>query len=132
MRRGPYATDTRTFTPYVTEWVTPENLQPSSTLDSGERRIKRRFVSATAYPNRALNSASFALLALLAQKHGLDDDAVDLARRTLLRMDDDALHYWWDDGTLPDDLKELHNIFAPEIPAMWLVAYWTGRAQGVW
>ena len=132
MRRGPYATDTRTFTPYTTEWITPENLSPSSVLDHGERRIKRRFVSATAYPNRALNSASFAALALLVQRLGLDDEAVALARRTLLRMDEDAQRYWWDDGSLPDELKELHNIFAPEVPAMWLVAYWTGRAQGAW
>jgi hypothetical protein len=132
LRRGPYATDTHTFTPYATEWITPENLPASSTLDNGERRIQRRFVSATAYPNRALNSASFAALALLAHRHGLDDEAVPLAKRTLLRIDDEAMRYWWDDGTLPPDLQELGNIFAPEIPAMWLVAYWTGRVQGAW
>jgi hypothetical protein len=132
MKRGPYATDRRTFTPYPTEWITPENRHKLSTLDNGERRIKRRYVSATSYPNRALNSTSFAALALLAQKYGFDEQAVALARRTLLRMDEDSLHYWWDDGTLPEELKELHNIFAPEVPAMWLVAYWTGRAQGAW
>lgn len=132
MQRGPYATDTRTFAPYPTEWITPENMQALSTLDNGERKIKRRFVSATAYPNRALNSASFAALALLAQSYGLDEEAVVLARRTLLRMDENAMRYWWDDGTLPAEMKELYNIFAPEVPAMWLVAYWTGRGQGAW
>ncbi len=130
--RGPYATDTRIFTPYPTEWITPENRTKLGTLDNGERNIQRRFVSATAYPNRALNSASFAALALLVQRYGLDDNAVALAQRTLQRIDDDALHYWWDDGSLPTELKELHNIFAPEIAAMWLVAYWTGRSQEVW
>lgn len=132
LMRGPYATDTRTFTPYPREWITPENMQKLSTLDNGERRIQRRFVSATAYPNRGLNSASFAALGLLAHRYGLDDEAVALAKRTLLRMDEDAQRYWWDDGTLPDEMKELHNIFAPEVPALWLVAYWQGRAQGAW
>lgn len=132
MRRGPYDNQTRTFTPYPTEWITPENLAPSSTLDNGERRIKSRFVSATAYPNRGLNSASFAALGLLTHSYGLDEEAVALAKRTLLRMDEDAQRYWWDDGTLPAEMKGMHNIFAPEVPALWLVAYWTGRSQGVW
>jgi hypothetical protein len=132
MQRGPYATDTRSFTPYPEQWITPENVQQLSTLDSGERRIQRRWVSATAYPNRALNSVCFAALALLAQSHGFDDRALSLAKRTLLRMDEQAMRYWWDDGTLPQEMKQLHNIFAPEVPAMWLVAYWTGRTQGAW
>jgi hypothetical protein len=132
VRRGPYATDTRTFTPYPEQWVTPADAAQLQTLDPGERRIRRRWVSATAYPNRALNSACFAALALLVHSHGLDERAPTLAKRSLLRLDENALHYWWDDGTLPPELKDLHNIFAPEIPAMWLAAYWMGRAQGAW
>ena len=32
----------------------------------------------------------------------------------------------------PAELKPLTNIFAPEVAAMWLVAYWMGRLQKVW
>ena len=35
-------------------------------------------------------------------------------------------------GTSPDELKGLHNIFAPEVAGVWQVAYWMGAAQGVW
>jgi hypothetical protein len=71
-------------------------------------------------------------LALLVARYGFDDEAIPLAKRTLACMDDDAMRYWWDDGSLPDEMKALRNIFAPEVPAMWLLAYWTGRAQGAW
>ena len=72
----------------------------------------------------------FAALGLLARSHGLDDNAHILARQTLLRMDADSLRWWWDDGNLPDELKGLHNIFAPEAAGVWQVAYWMGVSQG--
>ena len=55
----------------------------------------------------------FAAPSLLARSHGFDDNAHKLARQALLCMDGDALRWWWDDGNLPDELKGLHNIFAP-------------------
>ncbi|MBI3942742.1 MAG: hypothetical protein HY326_06990 [Chloroflexi bacterium] len=132
LRAGPYDTATRIFTPYPDKWVTPEDVQRLGTLDTGERRVKRRWVSATCYGNSPLNAGCFAALGLLARSHGLDDQAHTLSKRSLMRLDPDTIRYWFDDGKLPDELKFMHNIFAPEVPAMWLVAYWTGRLQGVW
>ena len=38
--------------------------------------------------------------------------------------------WYTSDGGLPSELKGLRNICAPEVAAMWLVAYWMGRLQG--
>jgi hypothetical protein len=110
--------------------VTQAEISQFPTLDSS--KIERRWVSATAYANRMLDSACFAAVALLARERGLDDDAHTTAQRTLLRMDANTLRWWWDDGHLPPELKPLFDIYAPEVAAMWLVAYWMGRNQKVW
>ncbi len=129
---GSYDTVQRIFTPYPNQWVTPETAGQLKTLDGGERRVRQRWVSATGHGNHVLNACCMAALALLARRRGLDDGAHEAARRTLLRLGDDDMHYFWDDGSLPDELKPLTHIFAPEVPAMWLVAYWLGRQQDAW
>jgi hypothetical protein len=131
-RAGPYDTVNRTFTPYPDRWVPREDAYLLPTLDGSTARVRERWVSSTCFPNRALNAGFAAALALLARSHGLDDDAHKLAKRTLLRLDEDTMRWWWDDGKLPHELKPLLNIYAPEVPAAWLVAYWMGRQQGVW
>ena len=72
------------------------------------------------------------LLSVLVRKHGLDDEAHLLGRRILLRLDEDDCREWWDDGKLPEELKPLRNIFAPEVAAIWLTGYWMGRLEGAW
>lgn len=128
--KGPYDWVHRTFTPHPHRWVGQADLGHFPTLDPS--RIERRWVSATAYANRMFDSACFAALGLLARQQGLDEQAHAAAQRTLVRMDESTLRWWWDDGNLPADLKPLFNIFAPEVAALWLVAYWMGRLQKVW
>ena len=98
------------------------------------RKTGRRWLSATCLPNQSLNAACTAALALLARSHGFDDGAHRVAERTLLRLDDDSLRWWRGDCRgLPDKLdRPILNIFAPEVAAVWLVAYWMGRLQEVW
>jgi hypothetical protein len=63
----------------------------------------------------------------------LDDNAHLAAKKILLRMDENTLRYfWWDSGTFPSEMKPLLNIFVPQVPAVWLAAYWMGREQRVW
>ena len=134
---GYYDTEDGSFTPYPNRWLTHEDSKSNAPWGgkwghAPEKEGVRTWVSATNMNNRALCSAMFAALGLLARSHGLDDNAHILARQTLLRMDADSLRWWWDDGNLPDELKGLHNIFAPEAAGVWQVAYWMGVSQGVW
>ena len=134
---GYYDTEDGSFTPYPNRWLTHEDSKSNAPWGgkwghAPEKEGVRTWVSATNMNNRALCSAMFAALGLLARSHGLDDDAHLLARQTLMRMDADSLRWWWDDGNLPDELKGLHNIFAPEAAGVWQVAYWMGVSQGVW
>ena len=92
----------------------------------------RRWFSSTCYGNNTLNLSCSAALALLARAHGLDDQAHEKAKRVLLHMDEDTLRRYWREETLPEEIRPKERIFAPEIPAMWLVAYWMGRLQRVW
>ena len=131
VRNGQYEPVKRVFTPYPHGWVDPEAADRLRTLDSGERRIQKRWVSPTCFRGRTAVSAYAVMLALLARSYGLAHDVGALASRTLLRLDEDTLGWMWDDGTLPDELKPIVNVFAPEIPAAWLAAYWMARLQGV-
>jgi hypothetical protein len=130
LRYGNYDTATGAFEPYPDRWLTPADAGAFPTL--APRKTGRRWMSATSQSNRPLNSACAAALALLARSHGIDDDAHRLAERTLTRMDEALLRWWWDDEKLPEDLKPVLDIFAPEVPAVWLVAYWMGRLQHAW
>jgi hypothetical protein len=127
---GHYDTAAKTFTPYPDRWLTEDDRDAFPV--QAPRKVGRRWISATCLGNRALNSACSAALALLARSHGFDDGAERQAERTLRRMDADSLRWYWDDGKLPVELKPINNIFAPEVAAMWLIAYWTGRLQQVW
>jgi len=116
-RFGPYDTVHRSFTPYPSTW------DP----------VEKKWQSATCQGNYPLNCIFAGMLALLAQAHGLDDKAHRSAKRTLLRMDENTLRWWGGyDEKLPDEMKPILNIFATEVPALWLAAYWMGRLQGVW
>ena len=97
----------------------------------GERRIQRRWVSTTCLRGRAGVSAYAVTLALLARSYGLVEEVGAQTTRTLLRLDQDTLGWMWDDGTLPDELQPIANVFASEIPAAWLTAYWMARLEGV-
>ena len=113
---GYYDTEDGSFTPYPNRWLTHEDSKSNAPWGgkwghAPEKEGVRTWVSATNMNNRALCSGMFAALGLLARSHGLDDNAHELARQTLLRMDSDSLRWWWDDGNLPDELKGLHNIF---------------------
>lgn len=132
MRHGSFDTQTRAFTPYPDRWVESEESDQLPTLDQGERRVKLRWVSSTSYAGRPGLSCYAAYLALLAQSHGFEDRAAEIGRRILLRIGDEHMRWWWNDGSGPEELGPVYNIFAPEVPAGWLVAYWTGRLQGTW
>jgi hypothetical protein len=128
---GHYDTVNRTFTPYPSKWLTHEDSKDWPT--QAPRKAGRSWISPTSLGNRSLNCALLAALALLARSHGLDKDAHLAAARILQRMDESTLRWrWWDDGKLPPELKPSLNLFAPEVPAAWLVAYWMGRLQKVW
>ena len=129
-RFGSYDATNHTFTPYPNQWVDRSGADRLGVTDPSQNA--RRWVSATSLSNRALTAGMSAALGMLAQAHGLDRDAHRAARRILLRLDEDKMRWWWDDGTLPDELKPLLNIFGPEVPAVWLVAYWHGRLLGAW
>jgi hypothetical protein len=130
LRYGHCDTASGSFAPYPDRWLTPDDAEAFP--EHAPRKSGRRWLSATAQFNRPLNSASAAALALLARSHGIDDDAHRAAERTLLRMDEEFLRWWWDDGRLPEELKPLLDTFAPEVAGVWLVAYWMGRLQQVW
>jgi hypothetical protein len=127
---GHYDTADRSFARYPDRWLSSEDA--AAFPEQASRTKNRRWTSATSLSNRPLISACSAALALLARSHGLDDNAHEAAQRTLLRMDESMLRWWWDDDALPDELKPLMNIFAPEVAGMWQVAYWMGRLQQVW
>jgi hypothetical protein len=127
---GHYDTVARSFTPYPDRWLTREDA--AAFPAQAPQKMERRWISATALANRPLISACAAALALLARSHGLDDNAQLSAERILRRMDEESLRWWWDDGKLPSELKPVHNIFAPEVAAMWLIAYWMGKSQQLW
>ena len=129
-RFGAYDAVHHTFTPYPNQWVDRAGAGRLGVTDPSKNA--RRWVSATNLSNRALTAGMAAALGVLAQSHGLDDDAHHAARRILLRLDEDKMRWWWDDGGLPDELKPLLNIFGPEVPAVWLVAYWHGKLIGAW
>jgi hypothetical protein len=128
---GHYDTSEKTFTPYPERWLTREDAD-AFPAQAPRRTAKRHWISPTSLPNRSQNASCAAALGLLARSHGFDDGADAVARRALERLNEDMMRWWWDDGKLPDELKPLANIFAPESAAMWLVAYWMGRLQQVW
>jgi hypothetical protein len=131
MRFGMHVAGTGVFTPYPNRWITRSDAAewPAQV----PRKTERRWLSATCLPNRSFICAFSAALGLLARSHGLDPDAHAAARRILLAIDEAALRWWWwDDGSLPEELRPMLDIFAPEVPAAWLVAYWMGRLQKVW
>jgi hypothetical protein len=123
---GTYDTTTGRFTPETEGWSqrNPPNAGPLPTL--------RWWRSPTGYSGRTLYCLAVAILALMAREHGHDPSSHHLAQRILLRIDNDRLRQYWDDGHVPDEMQPMLNMFAPELPALWLVAYWMGRQQGVW
>jgi hypothetical protein len=132
---GRYEVLRHSFTPYPDRWLTRKDLAtwPELLPALGPEPFKpeRTWSSSTDLGNRALDCACTAALAFLVRSLGLDDQAHVLARKTLLRMDEDTLRLWWDDGKLPTEMKPMHNIFAPEVAACWQVAYWMGRSQNI-
>jgi hypothetical protein len=130
---GRYDVLRHSFTPYPDRWLTREDLslwpELMPMIGPEPARSAKIWISATDLGNRALDSACTAALAFLARSRGLDDQAPLFARKTLLRMDEDTLRWWWDDGKLPTEMKALHNVFAPEVAGVWQVAYWMGRSQ---
>jgi hypothetical protein len=131
-RFGQYDYLRHSFTPYPDGWQTLDatwNALSRSTVQRAPLKTRKTWVSATCMGNRALNSALSAALAFLARSRGLDDQAHLSANKTLLRMDEDSLRWWWDDGKLPAEMKPLLNFFAPEVAGAWQIAYWMGRSQ---
>ena len=128
---GSYDHQADRFARYEDKWLTMDQARG---IPSAQAREKKTWLSATSMGNRPLNSALMAALALLARQHGLDEhgDAVALATKTLERMDESTLLWWWRDETMPPELYPNAEFFATEVPAAWLIAYWMGRQQGVW
>ena len=127
---GVYDEDTETFTPYENRWVDAAGRARLGVTDPNQS--DRRWISPTSFPGRMTTSSLLAVLGLMARARGLDDSAHEVGRRTLASIDDDSLRWLVDDGTLPEELAPVTNMFAPEVPANWLVPYWMGREQGVW
>jgi len=123
---GIYDTKTKQFTPTQEGW---SNQNPPS---EGTKPTVRWWRSSTGYEGRTMYSLLVAALGLLARKHGLDARAHETSRKILLRVNRDCLRQCWDDGRLPPEMKPVANLFGPEFPAEWLVAYWMGREQKVW
>jgi hypothetical protein len=129
---GLYDRETGEFTPHPHGWVSADEARELQVGYPPPELLGRTWTSPTCYVMRPSETCTFAACALLARSHGLDPGADGAARRMLLRIDEDLLRYWWDDGDLPPELKPLSNVFSTETAAMWLVAYWMGRCQRVW
>lgn len=125
VRWGSYDTVSRAFTPYPSGWMNDAD-GARYPFAAPSRPGARRWVSPVSYPNKSLNCALVAALAGIVRGRGLDDDgsANRVALRILERMDVDSLRWWWDDGSAPVELRDLTNLFAPEVAGAWLVAYW--------
>ena len=131
IRFGHYGARDGSFAPYPDRWLT--RADAGAWPAQAPRKVERRWLSSTCLPNRSLNCAFSAALALLARSHGLDERGHIAARRALLALDEQTLRWWWwDRGNLPAELRPMLNIFAPEVAAAWLVAYWMGKLQKVW
>lgn len=123
---GVYDTTTGRFTPVTRHWSA--EAPPSA----GGPTPQRWWRSPTGYSGRTLYTLAVAIVAMMARKRGFDDEAHHVAEKILLRIDSDGLRQFWDDGAVPAELDHALNLFAPELPALWLVAYWMGREQKVW
>ena len=137
LRFGHYDPEKQSLAPFDDRWVEKDTDgqgqgQGMPGGHGGDTSQKRWWISSTSIPGRAMATAGIPLLSVLARKHGLDDEAHRLGKRILLRLDEDNCREWWDDGKLPEELKPLRNIFAPEVAAVWLTGYWMGRLEGAW
>jgi hypothetical protein len=128
LRQGIYDARDNSFTPHPHQWLAQATAQ--SNAEPAKKELKT-WQSSTCYNNRALSSAFSAALAALASSHGLEDNPAHFATRSLVRLDESNMRWWWDDGNFPEDLKPLMNIFGSEVPAAWLMAYWMGKEQKV-
>ena len=100
--------------------------------DIKTKQFIRDINNPTGYQGRTGGSILVALLGLLARSHGFDDNAHQIARKILLRVDPSCFRQCFDDGHLSENEKAFANLFPAELPAMWLCAYWLGREQKVW
>jgi hypothetical protein len=123
---GTYDTLTRAFTPKQRGW----SQAPPAT--AGGDTSRRWWHSPTSFAGRTLFTAAAAVIGLMARRHGHDDHAHHTVAAILDRLGPDTLRQFWPDPTTPDDYRLATNLFAPELPALWLVAYWMGREQDVW
>jgi hypothetical protein len=123
---GIYDTSTKQFTPVQEGWS--DHNPPSQ----GDKPTRRWWRSPTGYDGRTLYSLTVAILGLMARQHGVDEHAHEVSRKILLRIDTNGFRECWDDGRLPPEMQPVANLFGAEFPALWLIAYWMGRAQGVW
>ncbi len=128
---GDYDIEAGLHTPYFERWLSRAD-NDGEWIGPAPNRVDRLWLGSKNTYNRAFTSAALAAGLLLSRKHVSTENAHELAAKTLLRLDEDTVRWWWDDGGLPSELKGLRNICAPEVAAMWLVAYWMGRLQGAW
>jgi hypothetical protein len=126
VRWGSYDTVTRKFTPYPTGWLTDADAKRHPHC-APSKPGARRWVCPTSYGNRSLNCALVAALGSIVRSRGIDANADAVSRRILTAMDVDSLRWWWDDGSAPAELSDVTNLFAPEVAAAWLCAYWLSR-----
>lgn len=123
---GIYDVKAKKFTPVQEGWF--DRNPPSA----GDKPASLWWRSPTGYQGRTMYTIAVAILGLFAHKHGIDKRAPEISRRILLRLNSDTLRQCWDDGRLPREMQPFANLFAAELPAQWLIAYWMGREQGVW
>jgi hypothetical protein len=116
---GTYDVPTGLFTAYEHSWQSTDTWEPS-------------WRSPTGYAMMPWESLTAAALGLLARSHGLDDEGHVRAERTLHAVDEDKLRWWWDDGSVPDEIKPLTMFFSTCTAVLWQLVYWSGREQGLW
>ena len=112
--------------------LTDEGLVLAGKYDLKTKQFVRDPKNATGYAGRTQDSLRVAALALLARSHGFDDNAHEIARKTLLRLDPSTFRQCFDDGHLKGGDRDVANLFAAELPAQWLTVYWMGCEQKVW
>ena len=98
---GEYDIEIGAHTPYTDRWLIREDGD-DDWIGPAPNRVDRLWSSSTSTNSRAFTSAALAAGLLLSRSRGIGEGGHELAAKTLLRLDEDTVRWWWDDGGLPE------------------------------